>query len=228
MNGDSKRTQSFLLKKSVLISVLILAVLMTAVVGTMAWLRNVRSLQTVTQVVVTDLSLKGPTEQTIAIDIGGIDVKHPGSSTYVFGVRSNNVDKYQIQLGYTTNLPLTYTIYPTAESGPDSTEVGGKTFYYDTVTPLSGSYLNTDTSHLLADDTLHEKTYGTGFDQNKVQKNAEPIYWRSGIIDIVRHSTQYFVLEISWGEGLSNNKETDMIYLTVGTGSSSTSGGSQS
>lgn len=225
MNGDSKRTQSFFLKKSVLISVLILAVLMTAVVGTMAWLRNVRSLQTVTQVVVTDLSLKGPSDYTIAIDIGGIDVKQPDSSTYVFGVRSNNVDSFRVQLGYTTNLPLTYTIYPENNDGQEITEAGGTTFHYDANQPLAGAYLNTDGTSPLANSTLHNKTYD---EFNNVQKNAEPVYWRSEQIGIDRHSIKYFVLKISWDQELPNNKETDMIYLTVGTGSSSTSGGSQS
>ena len=80
----------------------------------------------------------------------------------------------------------------------------------------------------LAIETTGPKTYGTDIN---VQVNANPVYWQSVQQEynesdytesIGRTYVRYYVLEIDWtppegaGSNLKNDKETDMIYLTVG------------
>lgn len=215
MHVDSKGNLSFHLKKWLLVFALVLAVFLIAVVGTTAWLRYIRSLQTVTMIRVADLSLEGPNEYTIAIDLGGIDVSHQSPAQYVFGVKSNITGNFWIQLGYTTNIPLTYRVYQTSENGSAHVTSGGSTFNYDPNSSLTGSFLNPNTANSsIAGTQLHNDTYDSF---SRVQINAEPLYWQCGPIPTVDGETLYFILEISWGN-LVNNKETDMIYLTVGTG----------
>ena len=68
-------------------------------------------------------------------------------------------------------------------------------------------------------------------DADKVQSNAEPLYWlasENGLnamkpqevqTDTTTGSTyfcDYYVIKIHWDEGtVINDKETDMVYLTV-------------
>lgn len=216
MRSGTKRTLSFLLKKRIIIPALFLAILLTAVVGTMAWLRFVRSLQTATQVVITELSLKGPNENTIPIDLDGIDVSKDGSASYVFGVRSNNVEKYWIQLGYTTNLELTYTVYQaTKKAASDSSPAPEGSVLIGDSRFIRSNMLNDDRLIRLKKETQTSATYG---DYKNVQKNADPLYWQYGPVSIKKHETQYFILNISWKAQPDKAKETDMIYLTVGTG----------
>lgn len=198
----------------ILILALAVAVLLTATAGTMAWLRYVRSLQTVTLIHVSDLYLLGPDgTNTGALNLGSIDVSAPGSETYAFGVKSN-LEKYRFQLAYTTNIPFSYSIHPaklTSGGTYNTTHTeGGITFYYDTQA-VPGDFLNRPGDRI-ANDTRHSITYN---DYSKVQKYAEPVYWQSDDVERV-DTIDYYILEVTWTESLPNNKETDMIYLTVG------------
>lgn len=194
-----------------LIAALVAAVGMLASVGTFAWLRYTRSLHTVTLVQIPTLSLKGASTDTLVMDIGDIDVESSGKKENVFRVTAGIDTNYIIQLAHTTNIPLTYTIYPVEEGGSNQVVEGNVTYSYGT--PLAGGYLNQDSSGL-ANSSLHSETYGS---YQNVQKNAEPLYWQSDVQTSDGEDT-YYVLVISWGSGLKNDKETDMIYLTVGMG----------
>lgn len=206
---------------------LILLALLLAAVGTVAWMRHIRSLQTATLVQVTSLSLEGPnpnTPNTAIINLGDKDISTGGSASYVFGVRTNNVPSFTVQLAHTTNIPFTYTIYPATPvaSGqtPDITEDGAS--FVKSATSLSGEYANqTALGSNLArrDDDYYNSTYGVkGSVYGNVQKNAMPLYWQSSNISpSSENSVTYFILEVSWTAG-ENDKETDMVYLTVGTG----------
>lgn len=198
----------------ILILALAVAVLLTATAGTMAWLRYVRSLQTVTLIHVSDLYLLGPDgTNTGALNLGSIDVSARGSETYAFGVKSN-LEKYRFQLAYTTNIPFSYSIHR-ATATQDNTYTtahteGGKTFYYDTQA-VPGHFLNRPGDRI-ADTTRHPITYN---EYPNVQMYAEPVYWQSDDVERV-DTIDYYILEVTWTESLPNNKETDMIYLTVG------------
>lgn len=204
-----------------LVIVLVLAMVFAVVVGTLAWLRHMRSMQTVTLIQVSDRFLLGSDEtDSTAVNLGSIDVSTPGSRFYAFGVKSGS--DYRLQLAYTTNIPFTYIIHRAIQSSAASGKYtvphqeGGCTFYYEE-NGLEGGFLNkTNKTDRTADLTKH----GTSFGSSAVsaQKYAEPVYWQSGdvkLLDTDRH-IDYFVLEVRWDESLPNDKETDLIYLTVG------------
>ena len=95
----------------ILALVLTLTALLAAIVGTMAWLRYVRSLQTITQISLIQLPLVGPDgTESLSIEPGEIDMSSSGSKEFVFGVEPQNTNTYWLQLAHTTNLSLTYTI----------------------------------------------------------------------------------------------------------------------
>lgn len=231
MYGNSEDIKPFRLKKRFILPIMVLLILLVSVVGTRAWLRNSRSLQTVTAIRISDLDLKGPDDDTIAIDLDSINVSSDGHAKYAFSVEIRNANKYRVQLGYTTNLNLKYTIYPAStdsSSGTGSEVFGDKTFFYDPNTPLQGAFLTPDSTDPVPEEgKQHNKTYGT---YTNVQTNAEPTYWQSDSIPVNWRDVHYYILDIKWNEQ-AENKETDMIYLTVGIDTKLTeteSGGSQS
>lgn len=209
----------------VLALALALVTVLIATVGTVAWLRYERSLQTVTLIHVSDLELTGPNEgnKSTAINLGEIDLAKEGHKYYyVFGVKSNYSVQYRVQLAYTTNVPFEYKIYKATESDnlPSSvTYTQENTKYYSLGEPLT-----------LEDKTPTNDITYDGY--TNVQKNAMPKYLQSSPGSDAPTTTpgviQYYVLEISWPNNVTvdlYNKETDMIYLTVGTVSTSNAGG---
>lgn len=179
----------------VLIAVLAAAVLLSALGGTMAWLRYARSLHTLARIQVPSMTLTGPQgESTLPVALGDMDLSQAGKKESIFRIASNTGTHYILQLAHTTNLPLNYTIYKLSSASDPS---GG--------TALAGSYRN-------GDGTLHSATYG---DYNKVQKNAQPLYWQSEVQ--TSSGEEFYVLVVTWEAGV-NNKETDMIYITAGIG----------
>lgn len=223
MARSQKKTFPIRLRYVVLF--LILLALLLAAVGTVAWMRYIRSLQTVTLVQVSNLLLEGPTPTSVALDLGDFDVSEEGSKKYVFGVHTFDTPTFYVQLGHTTNTPFRYTIYQAEKSDtkPDSEYVYEGGFYFLNKGVLPGKYVNQLGTQFLADK--NHDFYGSTYDKSKdtVQKNAVPLYWKSGSVSVDSadgndgSATTYFILEISWGAGESNNKETDMVYLTVGT-----------
>lgn len=183
----------------VLIAVLAAAVLLSALGGTMAWLRYARSLHTLARIQVPSMTLTGPQGSTLPVALGDMDLSKAGSKESIFRIASNKGTHYILQLAHTTNLPLNYTIYKLSSASDASRE-----------TPLAGNYRNLSGS--LADKTLHSATYG---DYNKVQKNAQPLYWQSEVQ--TSSGVEFYVLVVTWNAG-ANNKETDMIYITAGIG----------
>lgn len=179
----------------VLIAVLAAAVLLSALGGTMAWLRYARSLHTLARIQVPSMTLTGPQgESTLPVALGDMDLSKAGSKESIFRIASNTGTHYILQLAHTTNLPLNYTIYKLSSASDPSRG-----------TALAGSYRN-------GDGTLHSVTYG---DYDKVQKNAQPLYWQSEVQ--TSSGEEFYVLVVTWEAG-ANNKETDMIYITAGIG----------
>lgn len=211
-----KKNRPFFKSPLFLVLTLVLTVLLTAAVGTTAWIRYDRSQQTVTLVHVSDHYLLGPDgSNTGALNLGSIDVSNPGSKSYAFGVKSFQ-QSYRFQLAYTTNIPFSYSIHR-AKTVQDSTyanrhqEDGVTLFYTDNA--VSGDFLNRPGDRV-ADGTKHSTTFGE-YSSDYVQKYAEPVYWQSSSVD-KGDTIDYYVLKVTWTEGLPNNKETDLIYLTVG------------
>ena len=127
------------------------------------------------------------------------------------------------------NVVFTYT-----DSKGDHTEK----FSYDTnSTPvIQAKPLNQMDETEIAAHQSHTLSYGdekglNSVDTSKVQSNAEPLYWlasENGLNVMKPQNVQtnevtnsayfcdYYVLKIHWDEGsVINDKETDMVYLTV-------------
>lgn len=193
-----------------------------------AWFTNQRKLATITKVNSPSALVigAGAKESSLNIDMGGIDVEdESGKKGFVFCVYSDeSVESYKLQLAHTTNIDFVYTIYSvdehTSDPGGDRVEYvnesGNSVYYTKKGAALQGSYLNLNGK--IADKSLHEKSYGN---YNKVQKNAEPLYWQTdSVIQPTNNNlsgfVDYYILEISWNDDVINNKETDMVYLTAG------------
>lgn len=212
-----------------LLIVLSAAVLIFAgIVTVYAWFTNQRKLATVTRVNAPSALVigAGVKESSININLGSIDVEDESKKKdFVVSVYSDNsVEKYKLQLAHTTNIDFAYTIYKADESMSYSgdgcveyvDEAGNTHYYTKNGEALAGRYLNLNGK--IADKSLHDKSYD---EYNEVQKNAEPLYWQTeNEIQPTNNSSSgfldYYILEISWNENVSNNKETDMVYLTVG------------
>lgn len=204
-----------------LVIALVFAILLTAAMGTMAWIRYIRSLQTVTLVHVSDHNLLGPDgTNTGALNLSSIDVSTQGPRCYAFGVQSTQ-PSYRIQLGYTTNILFSYSIHPASETETETRTIShqeaGTTLYYN---PSESIEVDTNINGIQKHDFSYKKgdvnnsVEGT-YSSDLVQAHAEPKYWQS--VDIKRtNDIDFYILEITWPIGLTNNKETDMIYLTAG------------
>lgn len=197
-----------------------------------AWFTNQRSIHTITRVnSPTSLCIgAGAKEDSANIDMGGIDITDPAEKkNFVFCVFSDDsAGNYKIQLTHTTNIDFTYKIFKAEESltapvigeSVVYTDVSGtEHFYLKGNTAISGGYLNLDADdNTIADDSLHNKSYD---DYEFVQKNAEPLYWQN--TDPIEHQASelsfvdYYILEVSWDSTkVSNDKETDIVYITAG------------
>lgn len=224
MKGKSvKKTK----KKALIAAAVSLVVLLAASATAYAWFTTRRQLDTITRIS-SPVLLKigaGHKEDSSNIDMGGIDVTDSAKKKdFVFCVYSDEtVGDYKIQLAHTTNIAFSYTIYRADEYDSPQTSLdvvyvdkSDVSHYYKKGTELTGKYLN-KSAEGTANNSLHEKSYGS---YNNVQKNAEPLYWQNDdkITPTPQEGTfvDYYILEVSWGEDVINNKETDMVYLTAG------------
>lgn len=198
------------LKIRYLMAIFAAAMLLIAIGSTLAWMQYSRTLQTLTLVRVSYLDIVGPDKNTMAMNLGDVDVSSPGNKAYIFGVESNNVEQFLLQLAYTTNIPFSYEVYQ-AEKLETGTGTGN--IVTDKESGVSFSYNDSD-KLIMTGKQDHDATYGTF---SSVQSNAEPWYWQAGPISINNGETKYFILKITWGDNAANvaNKETDMVYLTV-------------
>ena len=136
----------------------------------------------------------------------------------------------QTTSGNIVNVPFTYT-----DNSGEHTE----NFTYDnSKSPvISAKPLSKMTTEEITKHQSHDLSYGDENGQNavessKVQKNAEPLYWLASEnnLDMLNPPIEnrgknafggdcfcdYFVLHVYWDENtVSNDKETDMVYLTV-------------
>lgn len=228
---DNKKSNN----KPWIIAAVSLVVLLTATAAVYAWFTNQRKIDTITKVnAPTSLKIgAGAKEDSANIDMGGIDVTSETvkKKDFVFCVYSDStVGNYKIQLAHTTNIGFKYTIYKAAESSTKPSEgdfvlyedhtTEKNSHYYTKGAEISGAYLNQKEADKIANDTLHDKSYGT---YSSVQKNAEPLYWQS--TESIHPTTatgekgfvDYYILEVSWeGVTIPNDKETDMFYITAG------------
>lgn len=210
-----------------LLSVLLAVFLISGLVTGYAWFTAKRKLATITRLnAPSELVIgAGAKESSLNINIGGIDAEDEAQKKdFVFCVYSDeSVENYKLQIAHTTNIDFVYTIYKAEEQdggSAESTEYidgsGVSHYYVKNGGAITGKYLNQNGK--IADKSLHKSSYDS---YSKVQKNAEPLYWQTD--DVIQPTNNsgsgfldYYILEISWDDSVSNNKETDMVYLTAG------------
>ena len=214
---DNEKKESNWQKRQLILA-LVTTALLAVVLGTLAWLHYSRNLQTITEIHVPSLWL----DNISTVDLGEIDVENAENGQYrkryVFAVVSNEKSPFLLQLAHTTNIPFTYTIYNAVKSqdepSGDYEAAGG--VYFTVGSAVEGRYVNWVDSGL-AGNSYHDATYG---EYTNVQKNAEPLYWKSKRQEFTQTAKpyiSYYVLEVSWGgdqgPNVYNTKETDLIYL---------------
>lgn len=213
-----KKCGQLSVRKKRAITAVIIALAALLAVPVLAWLYIQRSMETMTKVNM-PYAIKigaGDTQSIQQMELSNIDVSGgAGSKDVVFCVYSDKEAEYYLQLAHTTNIGFQYTIYKASLDNKQGTidYLGNK---YTQGDKLAGSYLNK------APETryYHAQTYGN---YENVQTSAEPLYWRSmsqetlpAKLDRDEYCVNYYILRISWGKEVQNNKETDMIYIMAG------------
>lgn len=210
----------------------VLAALALLAVPVLAWLYMQRSMETITKINMPNALLIGagdakPIQQ---LELGNIDAAETNKSKdVVFCVYSEKPGlSYYLQLAHTTNIGFHYQIFKAELS--DDGDLNYLDKQYKRGVLLKGNYLNKDSdTDYYANNTYHATTYPNSSDSQtdykNVQKSAEPLYWKSAKMETLptdkgKDSTvyyvNYYILHISWGETVKNNKETDMIYIMAG------------
>ena len=214
---------------------LLLSITVMIMDPTVAWFSYPKKMATMAKInSPAKLSLRsGSGEDLIQFKMSGIDVTQGSSKNFVFCVDGEDISQYNIQLAHTTNIYFTYRIYkavPTDDTNAVEYETENKEkVYYQKTAPLSGEFINETgdsySSRTLGNDSYEEPSYAAG---NERQKFAEPLYWQTDVpinandssIDELKDDEKafrnYYVLEVSWNNTLiTNDKETDLIYLTA-------------
>lgn len=213
MDHADKEEKSARWQKRQLVLALVIAALVAVIMGTLAWLNYERGLITMARMQMPILYLRdGEGSDISRIDLGAMDIGSATPTLRVFGVYATANTEYQLQVSHTTNLPLSYKVYRASQSVLDGLTGKVDKFYYDDQNPIAGAQLT----------GTHGITFG---DYDKVQYNAEPVYWQANDAQpIKRGETQYYVLEVSWEQSALSDavkrslyKETEMIYITVAT-----------
>ena len=90
--------------------------------------------------------------------------------------------------------------------------------YYRIGDQVSGGYLNGTATAAITDpsNTYYKKTYGTN---SNVQADSVPVYWQANVSTQIDPNTKqfcdYYILVVKWTAEHVNDKETDMVYLSV-------------
>lgn len=216
-------------KKIQLITAFAITLILIVAVPIVAWFSYSRKLGLTTEInAPTKIYITaGEKESVVNLDLSDIDVEEikngqrVTSKDFVMGIAGTDVKAYKIQLAHTTNIPFKYTLYRAAQN--ENGEViyvdeKGTSHNYKIGDNVIGGYINSEASGQIANDSQHKRTYGS---YNNVQKNAEPLYWQSDEEDVSQTEgssnefCDYYVIRVSWDESLSNDKETDMVYITV-------------
>lgn len=229
-------------KSKIIYIVLLLCLLGVAAGLTYAWFRQSYSLSTVAKIKASirlDLAA-GNGEDASRFQIGTVDTTGDGVTSkdykdYVIAVKKDKPTNYILQIGHTTNIPFTYTLYEAAKDDNGGVIYVGsdnKTYKYAKGKEISGSYLNKIENKLLATDKYHNQTYGNYSKSDHVQENAEPLYWQStDTLGSGTDSVDYYILTVSWKKRGSEqtksdddkykyiddieDKETDIVYISV-------------
>ncbi len=235
-------------KKIQLIIALMLTIVVLITAPTLAWYSYQRRMITMSKInSPAKLTLKsGHREDIIQFKLSGIDVGEgeAGSEDFIFSVAGKDINKYKLQLAYTTNIGFNYSIYRaiendaagtvryTAEDGSTVKYVKADFVLGNNGTNTAGTVINETTSNgrKIGTDGYENKSYNAGDER---QDFAKPVYWQTGIIDSAaeysgtsyndycgetgkdKEFLNYYVLHVEWDDSVTNDKETDIIYITA-------------
>lgn len=224
--------------KFIIASVLTLSLFI--VIPVFAWFSSQRKMATMAKIdSPAKLSLKsGAREEIVQFKMSGIDVTQTSPKSFVFCVEGEDISRYNIQLAHTTNINFNYTIYK-AKQAPVGDTTGAeyvkadnsKVYYNKASTALPGAFINNITDSVDLNRTIGNRdyeasSYNNGMDADERQKFAEPLYWQTTTpiaaeeseydeIEAENSFRNYYVLEVSWDSNVLNDKETDIVYITV-------------
>ena len=229
-------------KSKIIYIVLLLCLLGVAAGLTYAWFRQSYSLSTVAKIKASirlDLAA-GNGEDASRFQIGTVDTTGDGVThkDYVIAVKKDKPTNYILQIGHTTNIPFTYTLYKATEDNSGTViYVGADNItrkYKKSDTEINGEYLNKKSEDIiLANGDYHSQTYGEYDKAKYVQESAEPLYWQSTDTTLGSGTDliDYYILTVSWKKRGSEqtksdddkykyiddieDKETDIVYISV-------------
>ena len=229
-------------RKSKIIYIVLLLCLFGVAAGlTYAWFRQSYSLSTVAKIKASirlDLAA-GNGEDASRFQIGTVDTTGEDETKnykdYVIAVKKDKPANYILQIGHTTNIPFTYTLYKATEDNSGTViYVGADNIthkYKKSDAEINGKYLNKKSEDIiLANDKYHSQTYES---YSNIQENAEPLYWQStDALGSGTDSVDYYILTVSWAKRPAEqtkdeandkykyiddieDKETDIVYISV-------------
>lgn len=168
-----------------------------------------------------------------------------GYKDYVICVYGTPVDNYSLQLAYTTNIPFHYDVYRADkdENGDIVSYFGSEVEHYkirsDYKNPVIEGLSMNEIIKRNESPTIYQSHYLSYGDKNgnnvvdkaKVQSYNEPLYFLAKEEDGTRimkplnilkdgdnkeYFLDYYIIRVRWNkEEVSNNKETDIVYLTA-------------
>ena len=219
--------------KLMLIAASAMTIALIITMSTMAWFAQEKKIATMAKIdSPARLTLKsGAAEDIIQFKMSGIDVTQGNTKDFVFCVEGD-ITRYNLQLTHTTNIDFEYTIYRAVESDSGVEYVKENredvVYYRKDAVALPGAFVNPQTdassSRRIGNSSYEEASYDSSDDR---QKFAEPLYWQTTTAidandvsydEITEDETEfrnYFILEVTWGSNVVNDKETDIIYITA-------------
>ena len=153
---------------------------------------------------------------------------HDSNGNFTNNVYHYKIDGNQVWNGNTINRRII------SSSDPSSTSL----YQQENIETV---FLNKDDAARIADRTKHDLAYGT-YSNDNVQQYAEPVYWqahgiRSSLPETAGSEDEfvdYYILEVNWNAAyraavtnntdLTNDRETDIIYIIAESTSWSGSG----
>lgn len=227
-------------RKSKIVLMLVLLIVLSTIFTTVSWytIKPDRQVSSENKDVMTPyfLYLLNPDdEKSLSVTIGNI---HPGETKRMifavsskkenFEIAKDNDFKYQLELAYTENLKVEYSVFSLKEEAEeadgriavyDETGTAVKWFSKKTDTPMT----STDVSADRQKEMYGENTAGI------INLGKYELFEKDGSDDLhlvssvdtegnVTYSMDYYMIEIKWEDGINFNdyvKETDLVYIIV-------------
>lgn len=243
---DSIRDWASEHRRQLMVIFVVLAVVVLLIGLGLSWFVHNKSLSTVGMLQTpSDIKLMGPNATEMAqIDLSydpKTDVKSENGKKVIHLTRPFCVktDKegtsYNLLLARTTNISgLEICLYKAKDVSSGSTKdatadvkgVTGINSHYawnrngNDLIP-DGRYINKLPESMLADTGHDSQTFEKALGEDKLQRNASPVYWKAdGPFLSGTNGIDNYIIELSWPE---DQNETDIIYLIANSGGATSS-----